>query len=130
MPQAVEPRKDDQTTPKEPDKRKGERLPYRLISAFLAGMLLVSVAGGTYIWTDPPSGGTVRPAPVIQASSKGSSIDAARIYKADAPGVVQVESQVSGGSQGLFGPAPSQGTALGSGFVVDGQGRILSISNV
>ena len=53
MPQAVEPRKDDQTTSKEPDKRKGARLPYRLLSAFLAGMLLVSVAGGAYIWDQP-----------------------------------------------------------------------------
>lgn len=126
MTQAVEPRRDDQTTPKEPDKRRGVRLPYRLISAFLAGMLLVSVTGGAYIWTNPPSGGTVKAAPMIQASSKGSSIDTAKIYKADAPGVVQVESRISGGSQRLFGPAPGQGTALGSGFVVDSQGRIFT----
>ncbi len=129
MRQAVESRErdreNDQTTPEKPHKRRGG-LPYRLISAFLAGMLLVSVAGGTYIWANPPSGGTVTPAPMIQASSKGSAIDAAAIYKADAPGVVQVESQLSGGSQGLFGPVPEQGTALGSGFVVDGQGRILT----
>ncbi|MGB3681317.1 MAG: trypsin-like peptidase domain-containing protein [Rubrobacteraceae bacterium] len=130
MTQAVEPRKDDQTAPEEPDKRKGARLPYRLISAFLAGMLLVSVTGGAYIWTNPPAGGAVTAAPIVQASAKGSSIDAAKIYKADAPGVVQVETRVSGGSQGLFGTAPGQGApqgpALGSGFVVDGQGRILT----
>lgn len=125
MTQAVEHKKSDQGTPGEsrekPGKRRSMRLPYRLISAFLAGMLLVSVAGGAYIWTNPPSSGTVTSAPTIQASSKGSSIDAAKIYKADAPGVVQVESEISGDSQGLFGPAPSQGTALGSGFVVDGR---------
>jgi len=127
MRQAIKPRTSDQTAPDDPDKRsKGLRLPYRLICAFLAGMLLVSVAGGAYIWTNPPSSSTVTAAPIVQASSKGSSIDAAKIYKADAPGVVQVESQVSGGSQGLFGPASTQGTALGSGFVVDGQGRILT----
>lgn len=130
MTQAVEHKKSDQGTPGEsrekPGKRRSMRLPYRLISAFLAGMLLVSVAGGAYIWTNPPSSGTVTSAPTIQASSKGSSIDAAKIYKADVPGVVQVESEISGDSQGLFGPAPSQGTALGSGFVVDGKGRILT----
>ena len=124
--QVIEPKNTDQTTPEKPDKRRRLRLPYRLISVFLAGMLLVSVASGAYIWTNPPSSGIVTPAPVIQASSKGSSIDAAKIYKADAPGVVQVESRVSGGSQGLFGTAPGPGTALGSGFVVDGQGRILT----
>lgn len=126
MTQAAEPRQDDQTVPEEPDKRRGLSLPYRLISAFLAGMLLISVVGGAYIWTNPPSGSTVTSAPMIQASSKGSSIDAAAIYKADAPGVVQVESRVSDGSQGLFGPSSGGGTALGSGFVVDGQGRILT----
>ena len=134
MAQTVERRKSDQEYSGELQNHPGIRLPYRLISAFLAGMLLVSVAGGAYIWTNPPSGGTITPAPAIQASSKGSFIDAAAIYKADAPGVVQVESRVSGGSQGLFGPAPGQGTpqgtpqgtALGSGFVVDGQGRILT----
>lgn len=69
MTQAAEPRQDDQTIPEEPDKRRGLSLPYRLISAFLAGMLLISVVGGAYIWTNPPSGSTVTSAPMIQASS-------------------------------------------------------------
>lgn len=112
--------------PPPPRKRRGASFLSILAAAVLGAVL--SVGGGIfYLQANPPStGGTVAPAPVIQASSKGSSIDAAKIYKADAPGVVQVESQVSGGSQGLFGPTPSQGTALGTGFVVDGQGRILT----
>ncbi len=122
------PRQAAEYPPPPPRKRKGISFLSVLAAAVLGAIL--AVGGGIfYLQANPPSGGTVTPAPMIQASSKGSSIDAAAIYKADAPGVVQVESRVSGGSQGLFGQAPdqgTQGTALGSGFVVDGQGRILT----
>lgn len=94
----------------------------KVAAGVLAGALL---AGSFFLGVSRSSGGTVVPAPVIQASGQSRALDAAAIYKADAPGTVLVESQVSGG-QGLFGSTGQQGTALGSGFVVDGQGRIFT----
>lgn len=72
---------------------------------------------------------TVTPAPTINTSAKGSgnAIDAATIYKADARGIVQVESKLNGGFSGPLGGLQQGGaTALGSGFMIDGQGRILT----
>ncbi len=57
------------------------------------------------------------------ASSDTAGI-AQRIYKAAAPGVVQVTSNVVA-TDPVFGQ-PQQGTALGSGFVIDKAGHILT----
>ena len=109
-----------------------------IFAAGLAGVLvgaMISVAAlGLYATGAIGNGlfgsnATVTSAPTINASVKGggSAIDAATIYKADAPGIVQVESEVTGGSSGPLGGLEQQGgTALGSGFMIDGQGRILT----
>jgi S1-C subfamily serine protease len=58
------------------------------------------------------------------ASSDTSAGIAARIYKAAAPGVVQVTSNVVA-TDPVFGQ-PQRGQALGSGFVIDKAGHILT----
>lgn len=94
----------------------------RFLAGTLAGLLL---AAGVFYLGQRSVGGTVVAAPTIQTNGKTNSVDAAAIYRADAQGTVLIESQLSGG-QGLFGFGQDRGTALGSGFVVDGQGRILT----
>jgi serine protease Do len=93
---------------------------------YLAGGLagLVLATGIFYVGT-ATSDSTVVSAPTVQTSGKSGALDAAAVYRADVQGTVLVESQFSGG-QGPFGLGSEQGTALGSGFVVDSQGRILT----
>lgn len=126
-------------TPLEPPRGAAEerRRPYRrdgrrpLAATFLAALAgaVLTLAGGIfYLQANPlTTGAAVTPAPVVKSSPGASDIDAAAIYKADAPGIVLVESRVSETAAGPFGfPQRQQGTALGSGFMVDGQGRILT----
>ena len=67
------------------------------------------------------------PATVPVASSGGNALNARGIYSADAPGVVHITShQVTESTP--FGQ--SQGTATGSGVVLDRQGHILTNAHV
>jgi S1-C subfamily serine protease len=101
-------------------------------AALLGGGAALGV--GTAIWDD---GGTTTvinsPAandssltsqPEPAASSDANAGIAQRIYKAAAPGVVQVTSNVVA-TDPVFGQ-PQQGQALGSGFVIDKAGHILT----
>src|SRR3954447_22053337 len=92
---------------------------FKLLVGALAGAFLMLAGVVFYLHLNPPSnGGTVVSAPAIQSSGQGA-IDAAAIYKADAPGIVLVKSEVSRQAAGSFGPQRQQGTALGSGFMID-----------
>jgi S1-C subfamily serine protease len=63
-------------------------------------------------------------------SSKNSSGPTVEdIYKADGPGVVFIQAKVSQQSNSPFGAA-EQGTATGSGFVIDTKGNILTNAHV
>jgi putative serine protease PepD len=73
---------------------------------------------------------------VVQSSSSGTSassstsLDAKAVYASASPGVVQITATGTGSSQpGPFGGGSSQ-TATGSGFVVDGQGHIVTAAHV
>jgi len=101
-------------------------------AAFLGGGAALGV--GTAIWDDggtttvinspaaTDSSLTSQPEPAA-SSDTGSSL-AGRIYKAAAPGVVQVTSSVV--SQDPTFGQPQQGQSLGSGFVIDKAGHILT----
>src|SRR5947208_61445 len=65
---------------------------------------------------------TARPVPANFAVAHGKTIE--QIYKAAAPGVVQVTSTSVVQSNSFFGPQVQQ--ALGSGFVVDKTGHIVT----
>jgi S1-C subfamily serine protease len=101
-------------------------------AAFLGGGAALGV--GTAIWDD---GGTttVINSPAANDSSLASQTDTAagsdadtglagRIYKAAAPGVVQVTSNVASEPSPFGQPQPGQ--SLGSGFVIDKAGHILT----
>ena len=66
------------------------------------------------------------------AAATADGIDAAAVYAAASPGVVNITSEgVSASSQDPFGQgAPSQGTATGSGFVADAEGHIVTAAHV
>ena len=59
----------------------------------------------------------------VDAESDGKSVQ--QIYRETGPGVVQVTSTTSGGDS-LFGFGGGGGTALGSGFVVDKAGHVVT----
>jgi S1-C subfamily serine protease len=68
----------------------------------------------------------------VADSSSTKGLTARDIYKRDAPGVVNVKSQIVQRVQSPFGPFPQdqQGEATGSGFVVDKAGYILTNAHV
>jgi S1-C subfamily serine protease len=74
---------------------------------------------------------SITPTSVAESSST-QGLTARDIYKRDAPGVVNVKSQIVQRVQSPFGPFPQdqQGEATGSGFVVDKAGYILTNAHV
>jgi S1-C subfamily serine protease len=111
-------------------------------SALLGGLVVavavwIAIAAGA-IQSDGGSTTTVAApltAPVDAKSEGGSSNVVNQIYKTDGNGVAFVESQIeSQETEGLnpFGEpeAESGGTATGSGFVIDGEGHILTNNHV
>jgi S1-C subfamily serine protease len=67
------------------------------------------------------------------SSSSDSGLTARDIYRRDAPGVVYIKAQVVQHTQSPFDfglPQEQQGTATGSGFVIDKDGTILTNAHV
>jgi S1-C subfamily serine protease len=67
--------------------------------------------------------------PAALTTVHASGLTPAQIYRQDAPGVVVVQSVITGGTNSLGFPQGTE-TALGSGFVIDGQGHILTNAHV
>jgi S1-C subfamily serine protease len=104
-----------------------------LLSGLLGG-IVVLVLGAILISTNVIDTGddttVVREAPVTQtASGDGDARSVRDIYKREGRGVVFVEADGVSEGQSMFG-APNEGTATGSGFVVDGEGTILTNAHV
>jgi S1-C subfamily serine protease len=110
------------------------------VSTVLAGVLgglIVLVVGSILIATDVIDTGdttkVVRQAPISQPATNPASADGGRtvqdIYKNEGKGVVYIESQGVSGGTDVFGQE-QQGTATGSGFVVDGDGTIVTNAHV
>jgi S1-C subfamily serine protease len=110
--------------------------PFANVLAGVLGGLVVLILGAVLIATDVIDTGdsstTVRQAPVTQTAADGDSDGRTvrDIYKDEGRGVVFVSAEgVSGDSESPFG-APQQGTATGSGFVVDHEGTIITNAHV
>jgi S1-C subfamily serine protease len=111
-------------------------------SALLGGLVvavvgLVAIAAGV---VDSGGGSTTTvaaplTAPVDAKAEDGSSNVVNQIYKADGKGVVFIESQIEPQESEFLNPfgepeAQGGGTATGSGFVIDGEGHILTNNHV
>jgi S1-C subfamily serine protease len=116
-----------------------ERVARSARNPFVAGLLgglVVLVAGAILlatgvIGTDEKT--TVVESPVAQSASadEGQGLTVNEIYKRDGPGVVFIRAEVSQQTDSPFGqPEQQQGIATGSGFVIDGEGRILTNAHV
>ncbi len=113
------------------------RSPLTNLLAGVLGGLVVHVIGAVLIATDVIDTGdtttVVRQSPTTQptATSTGSDGRSVRdIYKQEGRGVVFIQSQgVTTDSGSPFG-GPQQGTATGSGFVVDKDGTIVTNAHV
>src|SRR5918999_4360011 len=92
----------------------------------VAGGLVVLIAGVLLLVTDVIDTGettreVVRQEPITRsASNEDGGLTVRDIYRRDAPGVVFIEARVVRRGESPFGlPAPEEGTASGSGFVLD-----------
>jgi S1-C subfamily serine protease len=69
------------------------------------------------------------PSTLESGTSKSNNPSVEEIYKVDGPGVVYIQAKVNQSSNSPFGDS-SQGTATGSGFVIDMKGNILTNAHV
>jgi S1-C subfamily serine protease len=69
------------------------------------------------------------PSTLESGTSKSKNPSVEEIYKVDGPGVVYIQAKVNQSSNSPFGDS-SQGTATGSGFVIDMKGNILTNAHV
>src|SRR4051795_6569108 len=112
------------------------------LSALLGGLVvavlgLVAIAAGV-VHSDGGSTTTVAApltAPIDAKEEKGAANVVNQIYKADGEGVVFIESQIEPQESEFlnpFGEPEAEGgvTATGSGFVIDGEGHILTNNHV
>src|SRR3954447_11161512 len=112
------------------------------LSALLGGLVvavfgLIAIAAG---WIQSDGGSTTTVAAPLTAPVKASSDDEGgnvvnQIYKADGEGVAFIESQLEATESEGFSPfgevePESGGTATRSGFVIDGEGHILTNNHV
>ncbi len=123
-----------------PNKKSFLRTPF--FSALMGGAIVavfgwIAIAAG---WIQSEGGSTTTvPAPLTAPVSSKSSSDEGnvvnQIYKADGNGVAFIESEIQpqqSSSLSPFGEPESSGggTATGSGFVIDGEGHVLTNNHV
>ena len=104
----------------------------------VSALLLVALAGCGDDDSAPapfPASESTREAParttrveVVTPEAAGREFDARALYEREAPGVVTVISLF--GEDGAEGSAPGDGAGVGSGFVVSGEGEIVTNAHV
>jgi S1-C subfamily serine protease len=108
------------------------------VAAFSGGLIvaaafLVALGAG---WTDDGDGSSGAALPSLPAAERSDEERSAvsRIYERASQGIAFVEARgVSSGSEsplGPFGVPPQEGTATGSGFVLDTEGHVLTNAHV
>jgi S1-C subfamily serine protease len=110
--------------------------PIANILSGLLGGLVVLVLGAILIATDVIDTGdsrtVVQSSPITQTTSgngDGNGRSVRDIYKQEGRGVAFVQAEGVSSDQSIFG-TPNEGTATGSGFVVDKEGTILTNAHV
>jgi S1-C subfamily serine protease len=110
--------------------------PIANILSGLLGGLVVLVLGAILISTDVIDTGdsstVVRQSPITQPTADGGEGDGRTvrdIYKQEGRGVAFVQADGVSSDQSIFGQ-PNEGTATGSGFVVDKEGTIITNAHV
>jgi putative serine protease PepD len=141
-PPVAPPRGDDEPPVEPPSRRPTASGPARRGLALLLALTAVvggSAGAGIVLLTgaDGSTTTTITQAPTTADTSDSSSaggLDASALYASAAPGVVDITSKgVTGSSQGNspFGaPQQQESTATGTGFVVDGEGHIVTAAHV
>jgi S1-C subfamily serine protease len=122
------PSRAEQRSQPEPRDRRTLRL---LLVAVCGGAVAVVLALATgVVHTGSHTTTVVEPAPkTVNVVAQGSKSWAA-IYTQAAPGTVDITVKTVTTMETPFGPSQVQGVALGSGFVLDGQGHILTVAHV
>jgi len=104
-----------------------------LLSALLGGAVVAGVLLVAGIGDDTGKTTTVVEQAPISAQPAGAlrGVSVADIYRRDAPGVVYISANIVRRTESAFGfPQQQEGRATGSGFVVDGDGYILTNDHV
>lgn len=109
-------------------------LPRALAILLVVAALLGGAAGTGLLAVAGAFGGTSPTTTIVQPTSSSSptGLDANAIYSSASKGVVEITATGTGTSQpGPFGRGGnSQSTATGSGFVIDGDGHIVTAAHV
>jgi S1-C subfamily serine protease len=128
----------DQPAPRRPGIGRRALAALLTVAALLGG----TAGAGLLVATGATDGGSTTTTGVVQSSdgvaeagtgASAATLDASALYEGTSSGVVSITARgiASDTSVSPFGPSPdSESTATGSGFVIDGNGRILTAAHV
>jgi S1-C subfamily serine protease len=105
-----------------------------LLGGLVVGVLGLIAIGAGWIDSGDDDSTTLTAAPLTRPAAdrdQGNDSLVNQIYNEDSPGVAFIQAETSGGQPSPLNPVPDQqGTATGSGFVIDDQGHILTNAHV